>query len=170
MSRAKQAGTVLMLCLTLMVLLGLLGLSAMQAATQQQRMASNLLGSIQAFEAAEQLLRVGEAHLSVGVPEACGFCLPPPEAQWVASAGSYRGERGSSGLPWQRGPAGFYLIQNLGLSTLALGMPEDVRVTLVRITAIGLERELRVVLESTFAWPDPASRIAARRVAWRQVF
>ena len=37
MSRAKQAGTVLMLCLTLMVLLGLLGLSAMQAATQQQR-------------------------------------------------------------------------------------------------------------------------------------
>lgn len=166
---AKQHGNVLLLCMTLLMLLGLLGMSAMQSAIQQQRMASNLLASMRAFESAERLLRVGEARLPGAAIGACGFCLPPPEAEWVQADG-IRHASGGSGLAWQRGDAGLYLVQNLGPSNRARGMPEDLSVTLFRITAIGLEGESRVVLESTFAWPEFPGDVPARRIAWRQIF
>lgn len=166
---AKQHGNVLLLCMTLLMLLGLLGLSAMQGAIQQQRMASHLLASMRAFESAERLLRVGEARLPGAVIGSCGVCLPPPEAEWVQAAGIHHGG-GGSGLVWQRGDAGLYLIQNLGPSNRARGMPEELSVTLFRITAIGLEGESRVVLESTFAWPELRGDVPARRIAWRQIF
>lgn len=166
---ARQHGNVLLLCMTLLMLLGLLGMSAMQGAIQQQRLASNLLASMRALESAERLLRVGEARLPGPATDICDFCLPPPEAEWVRAAGIHRGS-GSSGLVWQRGDDGFYLLQNLGPGNRARGMPEELSVTLFRITAIGLEGESRVVLESTFAWPELPGDVPARRIAWRQIF
>lgn len=167
---AKQHGNVLLLCMTLLMLLGLLGMSAMQGAIQQQRMVSNLLASMRAFESAERLLRTGEVRLSGSAPGSCGFCLPPPEVEWVRAPGIHQGSDGGSGLAWQREESGLYLIQNLGPSNLARGMPEELSVTLFRITAIGLEGESRVVLESTYAWPESPGDVPARRIAWRQIF
>lgn len=153
----RQRGTVLVLCLTLVTLLSLLGISALQAATQQQRMAANQLAVMRAFESAERLLLVGEARLP-GVAR-CGFCLPPPYARGQASPG----------VQWVEGHSGLYAVQNLGESTKAAHMPDGVTVTLFRVTAVGLERNSRVVLESIYAWPDAPSGIQPRRIAWRQV-
>ena len=154
------------MCMVLLMLLGLFGLSAMQAATQQQRMSASLLASLRAFEVAEGLLRQGEARLPVLDSVPCHFCLPPPEAEWI------RPDRlsGDSGLNWQAEGSGLYLIQNLGQNNVATNMPKDLTVTLYRVTAVGLEREARVVLESIFAWPELPGDVPARRIAWRQIF
>lgn len=158
----RQHGTVLVLCITLVTLLGLIGMSAIQVATQQQRMSTNQLAAMQAFEAAERLLRVGESRSS-GVA-LCNFCLPPPQVERINMPG-----QAGPDVHWQAGESGLYAIQNLGVSTQAAHMPADLPVTLFRVTAIGLERHSRVVLESVYAWPDAASGIAPRRIAWRQV-
>lgn len=160
---ARQRGTVLVLCITLVTLLGLLGMSALQAAIQQQRMAGNQLLAMQAFESAERLLLLGEARLSGA--NACGFCLPPSDVEQVVAAGP-----GSSGVDWWSSGAGLYAVQHLGVSTSAARMPVDLPVTLFRVTAIGLERQARVVLESVYALPSPTSEVPPRRIAWRQVF
>lgn len=166
MRRKDQCGTVLLICMTLLMLLGLFGLSAMQVATQQQRMSTNLQTSLRAFEAAESLLRQAEARLpAVGIAP-CGFCLPPPEAEWIRPGLP----PGGSGLRWQTADSGLYLVQNLGQNKAATHMPENLTVTLYRVTAVGLEREARVVLESVFAWPELSGDVPARRIVWRQIF
>lgn len=166
MRRKRQGGTVLLVSMTFLMLLGMFGLSAMQAATQQQRMSANLQTSLRAFEAAEGLLRQAESRLPAVASAPCSYCLPPAEAEWV------RPDRpaGGSGLIWQVENSGLYLIQNLGQSKFAAHMPKDLSVTLYRVTAVGLEREARVVLESIFAWPELPGDVPARRIAWRQVF
>lgn len=156
-SGSRQRGTVLVLCITLVTLLSLLGISALQASTQQQRMAANQLAMMRAFESAERLLLVGEARLP-GVA-LCGFCLPPP----------YPRGQASPGVHWSEGHLGLYAIQNLGESTKAAQMPAGLTVTLFRVTAVGLERNSRVMLESIYAWPAASSEIQPRRIAWRQV-
>ena len=92
--------------------------------------------------------------------------LPPPEAEWVRPGRP----PGGSGLSWQTAESGLYLVQNLGQNKSATQMPEGLAVTLYRVTAVGLEREARVVLESIFAWPELPGDVPARRIAWRQVF
>lgn len=166
MKRGGQRGTVLLICMTLLMLLGLFGLSAMQVATQQQRMSTNLQASLRAFEAAESLLRQAEGRLPAIGNAPCSFCLPPPEAEWVRPGRP----PGGSGLSWQTAESGLYLVQNLGQNKAATQMPEGLAVTLYRVTAVGLEREARVVLESIFAWPELPGDVPARRIAWRQVF
>jgi len=140
MANERQRGAVLALVMILLALLGVLGLLAMQASTQQTRMASNLLSSLQAFEAAENLLLKGEALLPTAIPSG-----------------------------WQQDGAGRYLIQNLGQTNQAVGMPANLAVTLFRVTAIAEERQARVILESVVAWPETAGEYAARRILWRQL-
>lgn len=162
MAGTRQRGTVLVLCITLVTLLGLLGMSAIQVATQQQRMAANQLAAMRAFETAERLLRVGEARSSSVA--LCHFCMPPPHVDRISAPG-----QADPFIQWHADGSGLYAIQNLGLSHKAAHMPADLPVTLFRVTAIGLERQSRVVLESVYAWPGAASGIAPRRIAWRQV-
>lgn len=166
MRRGKQRGAVLLLCMTLLMLLGIFGLSAMQAATQQQRMVNNLLASVRAFESAQALLRLGEARLPDSGGLRCSFCLPPPEAEWILPGRS----PGGSGLDWQHEDSGLYLIQNLGPSTVAAGVAENQTATLYRVTAVGLESDVRVVLESIHARVESLPDGMSRRIAWRQIF
>ena len=123
----------------LLVLLGILGLFAIQASTQQTRLASNLLASMQAFETAEHLLSTAESRLSA----------TPPSG-------------------WQQLGTGRYLIENLGQTNHAAHMPADLPVTLFRITAIAEERQARITLESVVAWPLLPDQGPARRILWRQ--
>lgn len=167
----RQAGMALLVSLVLMLLLALLGMSALHGATLQARMAGNLGVALQAFEAAEATLREGEAHVLGGPapPLPCGYCLPPPEAARVSAAGVHAGQGASSGLAWQAHGGGFYLIQRLGDSTRAAGVPDGLPVRLYRITAVGTQRQARVVLESVHAQALAPAELSARRIMWRQI-
>jgi type IV pilus assembly protein PilX len=166
----RQRGLVLLISLTLVLLLGLLGLSAMGSAIQQERMARNLLSTLQAFEQAHQVLQYGESRVPEQAWPPCGFCLPPPEAGYVNSSGVHAGSGDSSGLAWQAGAGGFYLVQPLGLSTQARHMPPGLSVNLYRVTAVRRNGMARSVLESVIAQPVGAVPEPGRRILWRQVY
>ncbi|MBV6289956.1 pilus assembly PilX family protein [Pseudomonas aegrilactucae] len=166
-----QGGMVLLVSLVLMLLLALLGMSALHGATLQARMTGNLEAALQAFESAEATLRAGEARVLAGhaPPLPCVYCLPPPEAAQVRAGGVHAGGGASSGLAWQVYERGFYLIQPLGESNRAAHMPDGLPVRLYRITAVGRQRQARVVLESVHAQPLAPGEQAARRILWRQI-
>lgn len=130
----------LVLSMVLLILLGMLGLLAMQATTQQTRLASNLLASLQAFETAEHVLRAAEAR-SPGT-------TPPG---------------------WHPLGTGRYQIENLGQTDKAVRMPDKQAVTLLRITAVAEARQARVTLQSVVAWPLSPEHGPARRILWRQL-
>jgi type IV pilus assembly protein PilX len=163
----SQRGVVLLISLVLLGLLGLLGVSAMVSATLQARMAGNLQVALQGFEHAEQTLLQGESTVSGVQP--CSYCLPPPEAGRVKAAGVYRGEGPTSGLSWQRGANGFYLVQNLGQSTHAAHVPATLGATLYRITAVSHDGAGRSVLESVYAQAVEEGDFRPRRILWRQI-
>lgn len=170
MERFSQRGLVLLLSLTLVLLLGFLGLSVMGSAIQQERMAHNLLTSLQAFERAHQLLLQAESSVQEQALAPCGFCLPPPEAGAVTMAGVYEGAGTSSGLVWQAADGGFYLIQSLGQSTRARHMPPGLAVNLYRVTAVRRDGMARAVLESVIAQPVEPEQVQWRRILWRQIY
>lgn len=162
----RQRGLVLLLSLVLTLMLGMLGVSAMGSATQQERMARNLLASLQVFEQAQQVLLGGEASVQEQAWPPCGFCLPPPEAGHVMAAGVYAGAGASSGLAWQAGEGGFLLIQFLGQSSQARLMPPDQEANLYRVTAVHRHGAARSVLESVVA--QPVGGGPWQRILWRQ--
>ncbi|MGH8383162.1 pilus assembly PilX family protein [Pseudomonas sp.] len=168
--KTTQRGLVLLLSLTLVLLLGLLGISAMGSATQQERMARNLLTTLQMFEQAHQVLQQGELRALEQVGSRCEFCLPPPEAGFITRAGVHAGAGASSGLVWLAGDGGFYLIQSLGESTQARRMPPGLAVNLYRVTAVARNGMARSVLESVIAQPVGPAPQPWRRILWRQIY
>ena len=59
----KQTGAALFTCLVLLVILTLIGVTAMTSSTLQERMAGNTLNNQLAFQAAEAALREGEQSI-----------------------------------------------------------------------------------------------------------
>lgn len=168
LGKHRQRGLVLLISQVLVLLLGLLGVSVMGSATRQERMAGNLTSTLQGLEQAQQVLRWGEAWLQGQEWPLCEVCLPPPEAGRVTAAGVYAGT--SSGLYWQAGAGGFYLVQSLGPSTRAAQMPAGVAVNLYRITAVSRHGAARSVLESVIAQPVGPGPQQWHRILWRQVY
>lgn len=165
----RQRGLVLLISLTLVLLLGLLGLSALGSAIQQERMARNLLTTLQTLDHAQQVLQRGESNAQAQAWPPCGFCLPPPEAAHVTAGGVNAGLGASSGLNWQAGEGGFYLVQFLGQSSQARQMPAGRAVNLYRVTAVYRQGMARSVLESVVAQPLGTPPQPWRRIFWRQV-
>ncbi|MBN3562481.1 pilus assembly PilX family protein [Aliamphritea spongicola] len=64
--RAREQGVVLIIALIFLLMLSLIGVSAMQGTTIQEKMAGNLRDQISAFNAAEAALREGELNASQG--------------------------------------------------------------------------------------------------------
>lgn len=164
-----QRGLVLLISLTLVLLLGLLGLSSTGSALQQERMARNLRTSVLVFNQAQQLLQHAESRVQAQAWPPCAFCLPPPEAGDVTHGGVYTGPASSSGLDWQVGEGGFYLVQSLGSSTQARHMPRGLEVNLYRVTAVRRHGMARSVLESVIAQPVGPAPQPAQRILWRQI-
>lgn len=162
----RQRGLVLLLSLVLTLMLGMLGVSVMGSAAQQERMARNLLSSLRVFEQAQQVLLLGEAHAQEQAWPPCSFCLPPPEAEHIRAAGVYAGAGASTGLAWQAGEGGFLLIQFLGQSSLARLMPPEQDANLYRVTAVHRHGAARSVLESVVA--QPVGGGPWQRILWRQ--
>jgi type IV pilus assembly protein PilX len=154
---SSQRGMVLLVSLVFLLLLTLLGISSMQNATLQEKMAGSVVVRNQSFQLAEAVLRLGESAIkAAGFSQAAcstpAACAPPAESTTVTAAGG-----GASGVTWVAAGGGFYGIQNLGTTTDPIKRPTNCSssgsVTLYRVTAVALQGQgaSRTVLESIYA-------------------
>lgn len=150
--RQAQRGMVLLVSLVFLLLLTLIGLSSMQSANLQEKMAGSVSLRNQSFQAAEAALRVGESAVqldsySVAVCSGTSQCLPPAESSSVSSAGF----NSTSGVTWIAAGNGFYGVQNIGTTLTAVNVPSNTSATLYRVTAVGIAGNSRSVVESVYA-------------------
>ncbi|KFE47402.1 pilus assembly protein PilX [Pseudomonas syringae] len=148
---ARQGGMVLLVSLVFLLLLTLLGISSMQNATLQEKMAGSVTLRNQSFQKAEAALRLGESSIKVAgyTLAKCTNCAPPAESATLTAAGV-----GASGVSWlAAGGGGFYGIQNLGTTATPVNRPPICTgtVTLYRVTSVAIQGTSRTVLESIYA-------------------
>ncbi|MCF5707670.1 pilus assembly protein PilX [Pseudomonas syringae] len=154
---AHQRGMVLLVSLVFLLLLTLLGISSMQNATLQEKMAGSVATRNVSFQAAEAVLRLGESEIqkpgfSIAQCASNATCAPPVESTVVTAAG----RNGASGVTWVALDAGlgFYGIQNLGPPAAAIfkcATSNPSQVTMYRVTAVSIKGTSRTVLESIYA-------------------
>ncbi|AGL87025.1 pilus assembly PilX family protein [Pseudomonas protegens] len=147
-----QRGMALLVSLVFLLLLTLIGLSSLQNATLQEKMAASLTLHNHAFQAAEAALRVGESAVQqddfrLPVCASPVQCAPPAESALVKAPGV----NAASAVLWIASGSGFYGVQNLGVSQDAVNVPSNTPATLYRVTAVGLAGQSRSVLESIYA-------------------
>ncbi len=168
----KQDGAALLVCLVLLVLLTLMGLTTMKSALVQERMSGGSADKTLAFEAAELALRDAERYVNASLTstsaftEGCsaGLCLPPADGSALAETvdwngtlpGTYGDGTGAAALGGvARQPR--YLIELLPDMTPPLGnsVGAELKGTPFRITALGFGKQAntRVLLQSTFYKP-----------------
>ncbi|MFY0728542.1 pilus assembly PilX family protein [Pseudomonas sp. NFX15] len=148
----NQRGMALLVSLVFLLLLTLIGLSSMQSATLQEKMAGSVALRNQSFQNAEAALRVGESAVqrdSYALPVCSGIvqCAPPSESASITGAGFST----TSGVIWIASGNGFYGVQNIGVSRDAVNVPINTQATLYRVTAVGLAGHSRSVVESIYA-------------------
>ena len=146
-----QRGMVLLVSLVFLLLLTLIGLSSMQSANLQEKMAGSVSLRNQSFQAAEAALRIGESAVQLDsyslVVCSGNQCAPPAESTVVSAAGL----NSTSGVTWIAAGNGFYGVQNIGTTLTAVNVPSNTSATLYRVTAVGLAGSSRSVLESVYA-------------------
>jgi type IV pilus assembly protein PilX len=148
----RQRGMALLVSLIFLLLLTLIGVSSMQNATLQEKMAGSVSLRNQSFQGAEAALRVGESAVrrdSYALPVCSGGlqCAPPAESSTITSAGF----NATSGVMWVASGKGFYGVQNIGVTRDAVNVPINTQATLYRITAVGIAGYSRSVVESIYA-------------------
>jgi type IV pilus assembly protein PilX len=148
----RQRGMALLVSLVFLLLLTLIGVSSMQNATLQEKMAGSVSLRNQSFQGAEAALRVGESAVrrdSYALPVCSGGlqCAPPAESSTITSAGF----NATSGVMWVASGKGFYGVQNIGVTRDAVNVPINTQATLYRITAVGIAGYSRSVVESIYA-------------------
>ncbi|MDN4499526.1 hypothetical protein QYE73_19745 [Pseudomonas mosselii] len=148
-----QRGIVLLLALILSLLFGLLATLALREAILQQRQAGDQQAGARAFEQAEAALIEGAELLAGSIPPRCQACPPPSPPDTQPSP------------PWLATRSGFVYLQTLGDSLRVAGQPVGDRLTLVRVTAVGLEARGRQLLEAVYAIDGDG---AVKRISWRQ--
>lgn len=152
----RQKGMVLLVSLVFLLLLTLVGVSSMQSATLQEKMAGSVTLRNKSFQTAEAILRLGESAIqapnySLAACNSAVTCAPPADSTRVERAGN-----SSAGVPWIAAPGGgFYVIQNIGTTTSPINRPPTCSagssVTLYRVTASVIQGVSRTVLESIYA-------------------
>jgi type IV pilus assembly protein PilX len=148
----SQRGMALLVSLVFLLLLTLIGISSMQNATLQEKMAGSVGLRNQSFQSAEALLRVGESAVqldsySLAVCSGTSQCAPPAESSTVKAAGF----NSTSGVTWIASGTGFYGVQNIGTTLTAVNVPSNTSATLYRVTAVGITGNARSVVESIYA-------------------
>ncbi|AWY41258.1 pilus assembly protein PilX [Pseudomonas putida] len=148
----SQRGMALLVSLVFLLLLTLIGISSMQNATLQEKMAGSVSLRNQSFQAAEAVLRVGESAVQLdsyvlAVCSGTTQCAPPAESATVKAAGL----NSTSGVNWIASGNGFYGVQNIGTSVAAVNVPSNTSATLYRVTAVGIAGSSRSVVESIYA-------------------
>ena len=170
--QTQQQGAALLVCLIILVLVTLIGLTTMKSSMLQEKMSGGNSDKALAFEAAEMTLRDAEAHIKAHLTSVSGFaagcaaslCLAPTDGSalaetvnWdsnqVATYGQGSGAAALSGLARQ--PK--YMIELL--SEMPPPPGNSVKAantgTAYRITALGYGRQehTRVMLQSTYYKP-----------------
>jgi type IV pilus assembly protein PilX len=151
-SASSQRGMALLVTLVFLLLLTLIGISSMQNATLQEKMAGSVSLRNQSFQVAEAALRVGESAVqldsySLTVCSGTTQCAPPAESSTVKAAGL----NATSGVTWIASGNGFYGVQNIGTALTAVNVPSNTSATLYRVTAVGIAGTSRSVVESIYA-------------------
>ncbi|MHC8357412.1 pilus assembly PilX family protein [Pseudomonas sp. LB3P81] len=148
-----QRGMALLVSLVFLLLLTLIGISSMQNATLQEKMASSVTLRNQSFQIAEAALRIGESavQLSTYALAVCSGttqCAPPVESSSITAAGL----NSTSGVTWIAAANGFYGVQNIGTTLNAVNVPSNTSATLYRVTAVAIVgNNVRSVVESIYA-------------------
>lgn len=173
--RPRQQGVALIVALILLVVMTLLGLSAMRSVTLEEKMAANTFDRSVSFQTAEAMLREAEAKLSGTAPAIpttsdCvgGICKAPDagsEPRWVTHP-NCEAMPSVASVPWQPGAAVVngsitvvptYFIEHLGDGFPC--NPNDINSTATckryRVTACSNPGEGRavVMLQSVYATP-----------------
>lgn len=149
----RQQGMALLVSLVFLLLLTLIGISSMQNATLQEKMAGSVSLRNQSFQLAEATLRMGEsavqlASYTLAVCGSTAQCAPPAESATVTAAGL----NSTSGVTWIAAGGGFYGVQNIGTTVTAVNVPSNTSATLYRVTAVGIVgNNIRSVVESIYA-------------------
>ncbi|MGH8449000.1 PilX N-terminal domain-containing pilus assembly protein [Pseudomonas sp.] len=161
---------VLLISLVLLLLLSLVGLSSMQGAISQQKVAGSLWHRNQSFQRGESGLRLGESAVrrdSSALPECHSIttCAPPEEAFLLIGAG----KNPVSAVTWVALNGGFYGIQSIGSGLGLMHLPPQTSAQLFRVTAVGLGGQSRTVLESVYARVEEGGRVWFQRILWRQL-
>ena len=167
----RQAGMVLLISLVFLLLLSLVGLSSMQGAVSQQKIAGSFWHRNQSLQSAESGLRLGETALrrAGGAWPTCTSlvtCAPPGEAASVTGAGLHP----VSAVTWVAMTGGLYAIQSLGPAVGLVHLPPETPAMLYRVTAVGLSGQSRTVLEVVYARVGEGSGARFQRVLWRQLY
>lgn len=168
----KQDGATLLICLIILVLVTLIGLTTMKSAALQEKMSGGNSDKTLAFQAAEMTLRDVEQHIRANISSVSGFvagcdaglCLAPSDGtlmgdqvDWssskVAVYGAGSGATAIGGVARQ--PR--YIIELLSEMQPPLGysVKASSTGTAYRITALGYGRQdtTVVMLQSTFYKP-----------------
>ena len=166
----RQGGMVLLIGRVFLLVLSLIGLSSMQGAIAQQKVAGSLWHRNQSFQSAESGLRLGEAAVrrafaTITLCQSIVACAPPGESFSVMNAGM----NPVSGVVWAALKGGLYGTQFLGPALGVAHLPAQTSAALYRITAVGLSGQSRTVLESLYARVEEEGSSRLRRVAWRQL-
>jgi len=156
-----QRGMTLIIALVFLLLLTLIGISSMQNATLQEKMAGSVKLRNESFQMAEAALRLGEnavaaSGYTLAVCADVTRCAPPVLANTGLPAA---GNDASSGVIWTAAASGgLYGVQKLGTTKdpaiLAASIPvteNGISFTLYRITGVGLQGTSRTVLETLYA-------------------
>ena len=170
----RQQGTVLAISLIILLLLTLIGVTAMQTTTMEERMAGNMLDVNRSFQAGEAALREGENYLAPLTTEAATCSSAPCDvwakqaitegtdpvdpsmkdaAWWAANAKEY----GASGTQDIDGVAQdpryvveyYYLLKDS--KTLGFGPPTGRVYYRVTARAVGGQEATETILQSTYA-------------------
>lgn len=153
MTSSNQRGMALLVSLVFLLLLTLIGISSMQNANLQEKMASSVTQRNQSFQAAEAALRIGESAVqastyTLAVCAGTTQCAPPAESATITAAGS----NSTSGVTWVAAGGGFYGVQNIGATLNAVNVPSNTSATLYRVTAVAIVgNNVRSVVESVYA-------------------
>jgi type IV pilus assembly protein PilX len=128
--QTRQQGMALLISLVFLLLLTLIGISSMQNATLQEKMAGSVTLRNQSFQLAEATLRMGESavQLATYTLAVCGTtaqCAPPAESATVTAPGL----NSTSGVTWVAAGGGFYGVQNIGTTLTAVNVPSNTSAT-----------------------------------------
>jgi type IV pilus assembly protein PilX len=154
----SQGGAVLVVALIFLLLVTLIGVSSMQNATMQEKMAGSVMLKNRSFQTAEAALRLGENEVQAtnyNQPKCVNavVCAPPAEATSTTLAAG----KGASGVVWKAvvNNTGFYGVQFLGVRGDVVNVPANKcpnpnSIKLFRVTGVGVAGLSRTVVESMY--------------------
>jgi type IV pilus assembly protein PilX len=158
----RQDGAVLVVALIFLLLVTLIGVSSMQNATLQEKMAGSVALKNRSFQVAEASLRLGENAVqaiayNLAPCANAAACAPPPDAISMALAAG----QGVNGVLWisnntlgNDSSTGFYGVQFLGTNGDVVNVPASCSdpnsIKLYRITGVGTTGVSRTVVESMY--------------------